>query len=341
MKIKLFGFHPHTLFVNGGGETMIHNTYAALKKEDIDVSLFDIWERSTDFDIFHLFGSNNSVAELYTSLSGQNKKLVVSAIDYSNFPYYKLKILKLLQTIYPLDNTYKFRQKLFNYASRIIANSDAEKKFLMDYFEIDPAKIDVLPVCVSSDFYKSESNLFSDTYHIENYLLCVGRINSRKQQIKIIEALNDIGMNLVFIGREDPSDMGYFNEFTRLVEQYSNVHWIGQLESDSEMLISAYKKAKMHILPSNPPEFPGISNLEAGLAGTKVMTTMSPAIYTTLKDYAYYCDPTSESIRKVALKALKEKSDTSLQNHLNENFTWETVIKKLITIYQDVNKEKM
>ena len=141
MKIAYFLFHPHGMFANGGGDVMLRNVYDEVKNRDIEVIKYDIWSREDNFDIFHLFASNNAVSELYYPLSARGKKLIVSAIDYSNMPKLKLLILKYIQKCYPLDNTYKHRQKLFDYASVVIANSNAEKKFLLDYFNIDEKKL--------------------------------------------------------------------------------------------------------------------------------------------------------------------------------------------------------
>lgn len=318
---------------------MFNNTFLQLKQKNIDANLFDIYSRRADFDIFHLFGSNNAVSELYTSLSGQNKKLIVSAIDYSNLSYLKLKTLKYIQKIYPIENTYKHRQKLFDYSQVIIANSNSEKEFLLNYFEIDENKIEVVPVGVSSKFYNSNSNSFIKKFNIENYILCVGRINSRKAQIKTIKALKNLNVNLVFIGREDPSELDYFNKFQNLVKEFDNVHWIGQLDNGSDLLISAYTNALIHILPSSPPEFPGIASLEAGISGTKVVTTKAPSVTQTLGEFAFYCESNEESIYNTTMKALNSKSNDKLKEHLYNNFTWERVTDKIVDIYEKVYKE--
>jgi len=336
-KVKLFGYHPSTLFVNGGGETMLMNTFMQLKDNNINVELFDIWQRESNFDIFHLFGSNGAVAEVYTALAGADKKLVVSAIDYSNMSRFKLSLLKYIQKLSPLDNIYKQRQKLFDYAEVIIANSKAEKKFLLNYFNINERKIEVIPVGVSSSFYEVDSKSFVEKYKVENYILTVGRISKRKQQIKIIKTLKDIGLNLIFIGREDPSDLDYFIEFKKLVEEFENVHWIGQLDNDSLLLASAYSNARVHVLPSDPPEFPGISSLEAAISGTKVVTTKSPTVEETLLDYAFYCEPTAESILKVTRSALESNPNEACKKHLYENYTWEKVTERIINLYKKIS----
>lgn len=341
LKVKLFLFHPHTLFVNGGGESMLKNTLEVLQEKSIDATLFDIFERDEDFDIFHLFGSNNSVAELYTTLSSKNKKLIVSAIDYSNFSHFKLQVLKYIQKYYPIENTYTHRQKLFDYAKVIIANSKSEKQFLLDYFELDEKKIQVVPVGVSSKFNKADSTSFVDSFNIDNYVLCVGRINSRKSQIKIINALKDMDINIVFIGREDPSELEYFKEFEGLVKSNENVFWFGQFESSSDLLVSAFANAKIHLAPSNPPEFPGIVSMEAGMAGTKVVTTTSAAIEETFEDLVYYCESSEESIYKVVNQALKDDNSTKLQEYLYAKFRWEVITEEIIKIYNDVHEGRV
>jgi len=335
MKIKLFQFHPHTLFSNGGGEAMFKNVLSELKNRNIDVSVFDIQSRnSEDFDLFHLFGSNNSVSEIYLPLSVANKKLVVSAIDYSNMSFVRLKLYKLFQKYYLFPNVYKYRQKLFSSAATVIANSYSEKKFLLNYFDLPQEKIIVIPVGVSSKFYKNKSDSFINKFSFNDYILCVGRINSRKAQIKTIKALSKLNIDLVFIGQSDPSEPDYFEEFQKIVKDTSHVHWIGQLAHDSDLLISAYSNALVHVLPSNPPEFPGIASMEAGLAGTKIVTTDAPVLRETFKNYAYYCNSEEESIYESVKKALDENINEDLSRYLYENFTWEKIISQYIDVYK-------
>ena len=334
IKIAYFLFHPHGLFANGGGDVMLKNVYEFIdKEENFSVKKFNIWDRRADFDIFHLFASNAAVSEIYKPLRSLKKPLVVSAMDYSNMSYLKLKTYKFLQKYYPFPNVYRYRQELFDYASVIIVNSYAEKKFLLNYFDIDKNKIKVIPVGVSSKFYTVKSDIFVKKYHLKNYILCVGRINPRKGQIKIIKALKDLDFNIVFIGLADPSFKNYFEEFLKEIKKYSNIHYIGQLDFDSDMLISAYQNAILHILPSDPPEFPGIASMEAGLAGCKVVTTFAPALKDTFKDYAYYCKSDIDSIRKTVFKALSQPKNDRLKNHLI-NFTWEQIIKQYLKIYE-------
>jgi len=339
IKISYFLFHPHGMFANGGGDVMLRNVEEWIAKKGFITQKYDIWSRNPDFDIFHLFASNGAVAEIYKPLKSLNKPLVVSAIDYSNMGKLRLKLYKFFQLYYPFPNIHKFRQELFDYAHTIIANSIPEKRFLLDYFDIDEKKIEVIPVGVSSQFYNNESNEFVDKYGLQNYILCVGRINPRKNQIKTIEALKKLGKDIVFIGLPDPSEQKYFKDFKKIVDLTKNVHWIGQLDFDSNMLSSAYRNASIHILPSNPPEFPGISSMEAGLSGTKVITTHIDALEDTFKDFAYYCEPTKESILNVTKKALNDEPSDHLKNHLKD-FMWKELVNKYIDIYKNIIREE-
>jgi len=339
MKIKFFQFHPHTLFSNGGGEAIFKNVISELKHIGVDVSIYDIQSRnSSGFEIFHLFGSNNSVSEIYQPIVLAGKKLVVSAIDYSDMNFFKLKLYKFFQKYYIFPNVYKYRQKLFSASSIIIANSKPEKTFLLDYFDIDKNKIVVIPVGVSSKFYNNKTKSFVEKYNLKKYILCVGRINSRKGQIKVINSLRSLSINIVFIGESDPSEPVYFKKFEELVKTTEGIYWVGQLKHDSDLLISAYSNALLHVLPSNPPEFPGISSMEAGLAGTKVVTTYTDALGDTFKDYAYYCKSTEESILHTVNDALKAEDNKILSNHLYNNFVWEKLIEKYVLEYKKLVK---
>lgn len=334
-RTALFQYHPHTFFVTGGGEAMLENTYRQLLAKGWDAFKYDPWSRNDEgIGLFHLFGSHNGVCELYGALQGRNIPLVVSAIDYMPMPRWKLKALGLFQKGCPLTLPYDHRQRLFDYASAIIANSRAEKAYLLDYFRLPPEKITVIPVGVSSGFYGVTSESFPQTYGLEEYVLCVGRINPRKGQIRTIQALEGLGRPLVFIGREDPSDMDYFHRFKKMADATENVHWIGQLDNDSDLLASAFARAAVHVLPSDPPEFPGIASLEAGMAGTRVVTTKAPTVTETLGDHGFYCTPEPGSIRETVERALAVPKNRALADHLRTHYAWETVTDRIIDLYR-------
>ena len=66
----------------------------------------------------------------------------------------------------------------------------------------------------------------------------VGRIEDRKNQLTLAFALRELPYPLVVVGHNDVAD------YLKLVKAISgpNVHFIGRLEPNSEMLASAFRR---------------------------------------------------------------------------------------------------
>jgi len=99
------------------------------------------------------------------------------------------------------------------------------------------------------------------------------------------------------------------------------------------LLRSAYSAAKVFVLPSIF-ETPGLSALEAAVAGANIVITKYGSTKEYFGDYAWYVDPFSESdIKDKILDAFKSKKNKKLSYHIKKNFTWDKIVKKLRDVY--------
>ncbi len=105
-----------------------------------------------------------------------------------------------------------------------------------------------------------------------------------------------------------------------------------------EQLASAYKAARVHVLPSWM-ECSAFSNVEAALSGCAMVVsdrTSEPEYY---QDYAYSCNPADiHSIRKAILDAYENyDADLPRRTYLHDlflkQFTWENTAKQTLEGY--------
>ena len=89
------------------------------------------------------------------------------------------------------------------------------------------------------NFRNASPDLFTQTYGLSDYVLVVGRIEDRNNQLTLAFALRELPDPLVVVGHNDVAD------YLKLVKAISspNVHFIGRLEPNSEMLASAFAGA--------------------------------------------------------------------------------------------------
>lgn len=320
MKVAFFLFFPPTIWAPGGVSVQVDRSKAALERLGVQVSLFNHWERSRDFDLLHLFGSTHEVAGLVESATGLGIPTVVSAIFGSGRSPWKGWAAARAARLLPLTTVHGLRRRLLHRADIVIAISKAEAAGLRSRFSLDARKLRVVYSGVDGDrFRDARADAFTERYGLTNFVLQVGRVNREKGQSRLIRAMDGLGLELVIIGPEDPTDRQGVREFRSMLTGREWVHYLGPIPHHDPLLPSAFKAARVHALPSRFESL-GFVTLEAAAAGCAVATGPYPPIVEYLGSRAYYFDPESEaSIRKVIKQAHENGPDLGLAEFVHQS----------------------
>lgn len=168
------------------------------------------------------------------------------------------------------------------------------------------------------------------------FILSVGRIEFRKNQLHLIQAMQDISIPLVFVGDINVSEQKYWQ--TCLCEiKKRNLHVLHIPHQRFEVVCQLYRKALLHIQPSWF-ETPGLSSLEAAALGCRIVCTNVGSAQEYFGGLAEYCTPSDpSSIRDAILKSLKKTNNSDLlQNFVRKNYTWEIAAQKTHEAYQKI-----
>jgi len=284
----------------------------------------------TDYDLIHLFNliRVKETCQFAQNAVKQNKKYVLSTI-YWNMTDYIKKEKNSPSTLEWWKKDDLTRSKVLSGASALLPNSSMETDVLRKDFRIS-SPCYVIPNCSDKMFSSANGKSFVEKYGLRDFVLCVGRLNYRKNQLALIQAMKKTGYKLVLIGRKSNED------YCQLCKSASdeNVLFIDELRHHE--LISAYGAAKVHVLPSWF-ETPGLSSLEAGIAGCNIVSTDRGCTKEYFKEMAEYCNPEStESIRSSVEKAYQKPKDNILRDYILNHYTWETAAKKTLDAYLDV-----
>lgn len=167
-------------------------------------------------------------------------------------------------------------------------------------------------------FNSGEDHFAGISDELEKYVLCVGRIESRKNQLNLVRAFKNLPYRLVLIGPVAPNHMGYYRRI--LKEAGPNVTVLGEVPHDE--LPRYYHSAKVHALVSWL-ESTGLSSLEAAAMGCNIVITDKGDAKDYFGDFAYYCDPASiGSIRQAIESAYATPHDPCLDTLIQQQFTW-------------------
>jgi glycosyltransferase involved in cell wall biosynthesis len=307
----------------------------------------------SNFDIIHLVNLiMNGCTEFFArSAVRQKRPFVITALQ-EDFPLFKSKsdYAARVLTAYVKNGQKKDTLSDFNldlellhpstpvtspYAAltsnRVLACGENEVSTIQKLFK--NSKVSIVNFGSSkSSVEKIGPELFIDTFGISDFLLCVGRVEPRKNQLMLLTALEKESIPIVFIDGSTTYKPSYKDaccQFKRL----GTTLFTGRISE--ELLISAYKAARVHCLPSFY-ELPGLVSLEAARYGCQVVGTSWGTLPNYLKDHSFYCQPDSlESIHQTILEAFETPTSPEL-SEIAASYTWEQSVDQLTSVYKDI-----
>ncbi len=149
------------------------------------------------------------------------------------------------------------RQAIIDWSTGYLPNAHSNLDYLQRTFGLDLDRTTLVPNGVREPFFSATPDLFVERYGLRDFVLSVGRLESKKNQLSLLAALRGSGIPLVIVGRPNPP------AYAELCRRYAdeNVHFLEHLEEAE--LVSACAAAKVHALVSWV-ELPGLTTLEAG-----------------------------------------------------------------------------
>jgi hypothetical protein len=184
---------------------------------------------------------------------------------------------------------------------------------------------------VDKVFFSGQASQFTARYRVEKFILTVGRIEDRKNQLNLIRASRDLGVPLVVVG-SPVHQVEYYRKC--LSEGGQRTVFCPRMRP--EELADAYAAASVFALPSWLDPAPLVC-LEAAAAGCPVVTTSLGAIDEYLQGQCWLCDPGSvESIQAALLQALKARVDRRAVSRRIEGFTWDSAAVRVVDVYERV-----
>ena len=162
----------------------------------------------------------------------------------------------------------------------------------------------------------------------------MGRIETRKNQLNLIRALNNTKYRLFIHGKASPNNLAYYEQCVS--EAAENVFIRDWLNDDQ--LYTAYSNAKVHVLPSYF-ETTGLSSLEAAVMGCNIVVTDRGDTREYFGDHAWYCDPDDPaSIKESVDAAFSAPYDTDFREYILKHYTWERAAIETLKAYKQVLK---
>lgn len=310
----------------GGDSTQVLKTAKYLEKLGVEVNINNgfIFDYSS-YDIIHLFNVNKiwEIYNYYRTAHKYKKKIVVSPAYYNFSKYFKYKNYDDKLRLWESSNAY--REEVLQGSTAIIANSYIESESIKSDFNIDKP-INIIYNGIEVEDEQVPLYSIRERYGLNSYVLCVGRICNKKNQLPLAKACNKLGIQLLLVGKIKNND--YFRECV----EYKNVLYLGFM--DSYNIYNAYRFAKLHVLPSFM-ETPGFSSLEAAASGCNIVSTIEGSAKEYFKNMAIYCDPyNEESIYNSVEEGLRKPKGDQLKIWVKKEYSWDKYITSLYECYR-------
>lgn len=295
--------------------------------------------------------SLRSINEVYQSfLLKGDKNAVYHQTYYSPFSIKKnlnvvITVHDMLHEIFPemfhgLNITSYAKKKSCNRAEKIIAVSHSTKNDLINIFDIDPNKIDV--IYHGSNFSENFNN--SEPYQNESpYLLFVGKRQGYKNFDVILKifARSQLmlkNFQLICFGGGD-----FTREETQKIEEYKLHNIVHHKSGSDSILAQYYLGARALIYPSLYEGF-GIPLLEAMSMHCPVICSNTSSLPEVAADAAEYFDPKdTENIQSILEKILfddQHLAQLSQQGFLRQQyFNWDRTAEQTLNLYRSLLDE--
>ncbi len=244
------------------------------------------------------------------------------AIPGWNMTYQELSRIVPMQR-FPVD-------EVANYAAAVMPNGAGEAEALRRDF---PTIKSIMEVPVGSEIgAHTGPELFEQTYGVRDFVFCVGRLESRKNQLMLLKALEDSELTVVLAA----GAFSYQPKYEAAVRDFKRrgkTIILGHVEP--EMLSSAYAACRLHVLPSWY-ELPGLVSLEAAAYNKNIVVTRTGTTADYVGDRGFYCVPwDADSIHSAVHAAYYAPVREGLVE-MAQRFSWLRAVQKTLDVYKTV-----
>jgi glycosyltransferase involved in cell wall biosynthesis len=222
-------------------------------------------------------------------------------------------------------------------ADHVIVLSEFERRCLDFLGAIDTRKTTIVHNPVNADLFDGvDRDLFRKRYGLKDYVLQVGRIEARKNQLMVAEACRRLDVPAVFIGHDgDPT-------YASLLRQIAGPKaiFVQRLAQTDPMFASAIAGASAFCLPSWAEGAP-LAALEAGAAGVPLVLSDRSGEREYFGDHALYVNPADLPGLMQAIETARAQGENggtrqARSSHVRERFDWTRHARETAAVYERV-----
>lgn len=239
---------------------------------------------------------------------------------------------------------------VLNRVSKVIVLSNVLKETLVEYFNLEPSELEVIPPGVDSSLFRPniDCSQLEEKYGLAEdaqVVMCVARIAPYKNQLALVEAMPRViekhpNAKFMFVG--PVSSSRYYSQIQGLVHSYSlDKHVIFTGSVVNAELPKYHALADIFVLPSTAEGLPGVL-IEAMSCGKAAVASSIPQNREVAKrgDELMFVDPFNTEAIAEAINNLL--SNPELRKRLGQDarrtvlqyFDWKVVAAQIAEVYR-------
>jgi len=299
LSVLLTTYHE-AFVVRGGGEYELLSVADGLRQYGIIADIYGPYSRPIEFyDVVLHFSVHGGGLALLRMVKAHRKPVVL-------WPNLWAKALNI--------DAIKAIHEHVELADYVAFKSAAEANNFTALVDVPKEKqVRCKAVADMSYLKSSPRSLFRDLYGVRDYALWMGIIEPGKNQLSIISPLKELGIPLVVVGKY--RDKAYYDACRKAGG--NEALFIDSLPQRSEIVRSAFQNARFYVELSLEPA--GLSALEAGLSGCRMLLSDSDWSREHFLEHAEYADPlSSQSIAEGVKQVLQRPVfNSALKDHVS------------------------
>lgn len=297
MKVRVLPYQPHC-FAFGGFDIQMLAAMTAAQHVGVDVLPLNPWDRDASFDALHVWGLGVTHQPAVFWAHQARKAIIMTAL----LPY-STPVTRLRHFASMIVGPARERRRLLEMVDVLVVVND-EQMIAAQAIGVPTDKIVSIPNIVEDEFFPPTAAAeLTPVVPLKDFVLCVGNVCRRKNQLNLVRAASATGCPLVLIGPLLDGEQPYGAEVDRLVEEQTKIRWIKGLPPGSTELRSAFAQCVGHALPSLD-ECQPISALEAAASRKALLMADRPYAHQSYFKNAILVDPDSVESIAVGLRSL-------------------------------------
>lgn len=230
------------------------------------------------------------------------------------------------------------RERAMAGAAAVVTITEADVTAAHVVFGIDRKKISVVPNGVPEAFFNCTPTAWRDAYGKGDFVLCVGAIQPRKNQLLLAQVCNHLKFPLVLLGPILPGEAEDARRVAEAMRQNEALGglWLKDLRNEDALLLAAHAACRVFALLSAMETQP-LSVMQAMAARKPILLLAAP--YTEDKLFRRLSQAPSAALEIVA-GALKRVWETGEATELSPDYTWAGAARRLQIIYEHALKSR-